>query len=216
MSKLTLLQEAIDRKDYSYVAILCDEIKVEHGPIQVHVGPDYDAEDPCTNDGWKAYSFCSLHSNYADSESVGFNREDNPTPELRRKLATGLAFRLSYFEHGHCLWSLQGDGPTCRWDSVSFAGLLVWEQDEDNLGAYTFEKRREDATSFLERYTAWCNGSVFTYSMDDCCGGEFYELDNMVSALREQIEEDRPVVFTGEIRGEVEDAFKEARSKVKA
>jgi len=216
MSNLTELQKAIARKDYDQVALICDAIKVEHGPIRVHVGPDHDAENPCDLDGWKAYSFSKRHHNFARPESLGFDEYGNVDGDIALKMDAGLAFPLSYFEHGSCMWSLKGAGPQCRWDSVDLAGILVWEQDEENIGATTFEDRRKDAASFLERYTAWCNGSVFSYSTDDFCAGGFYELDDLVSSLREEIEEDRSVVFTGEIRGEVEDAFKAARSKIEA
>lgn len=212
MSKLTELQEAIDRKDYEQVALLCDAIKIEHGPIHVYVGPDFDAENPCDYDGWKAYSFGRNHSNFVEPDALGFDEHGNVDGDIALKMDAGLAFPLSYFEHGACVWSIRGAGPQCRWDSVDLAGLLVWEQDEENLGPKTFEDRRKDAASFLERFTAWCNGSVFSFSADNFCGGGFYEIDELVSALQDEIEEDRSVVFTGEIAGEVEDAFKAARS----
>jgi len=125
---------------------------------------DDQPEDPCEYDGWKAYSFNTRHTNYRDPDEF-----DEENEELKAKLKVGLAFPLSYFEHGQCLWALGGElplGAQCRWDSVNFAGFLVWEQDEDNIGAYTYENRRKDATAFIERYTNWCNGQIYGYTLE--------------------------------------------------
>jgi len=139
--------------------------------IVITIGHDHDAENPCDTDGWKVYSFNRRHANYKSPNDF----EDSE--ELREKLEAGLAFKLSYFEHGQCAWSLQGEGYECRWDSVDFAGLIIWETDSDDLGPKTYEDREKDARSFIEHYTQWCNGSCFWYSavrMDDCskCGQE--------------------------------------------
>lgn len=147
--------------------------------IVVYVEPHYSAEDPCSYDGWKVYSFSSKHSNY-----VHPNKFDDE--ELYEKLEAGLAFKLSYFEHSQCEWSLQGEGYDCPWDSVSFAGLIIWEQDEADLGPRTVEDRRADARRFLETYTDWCNGRCFGYraaKVRDCpsCGQE-EEVDDHVDS----------------------------------
>ena len=138
--------------------------------IVVYVEPDHDAEDPCDCDGWKVHSFSLRHSNYKHPSD--FDHE-----ELMPLLEKGLAFKLSYFEHGQCEWSLSGEGYQCEWDSVSFAGLLVWEQDEGDLGPKTLEARKKDAAAFLETYTKWCNGECYYYravKVRDCptCGKE--------------------------------------------
>jgi hypothetical protein len=182
--------------------------------IVVYVEPDYSAEDPCSYDGWKVHSFGRRHSNYADPRDVGFDDDGQPTEELREKLKKGLAFKLSYFEHSNCGWSLQGEGYDCPWDSVNFAGLLVWEQDEGDLGPSTFEERQKDARGFIETYTDWCNGRCFGYraaKVRDCptCGQE-EEVDDHVDscwgfigakALLEGIKEslgDGPFDYRGE------------------
>lgn len=129
-------------------------------------------DNPCNMDGWKAYSFSRRHGNFKHPEDF---EEDE---DLQRKLKVGLAFRLSYFEHGQCLWSLQNElppGANCPFDSTRFAGLLIWEQDESDLGPETFEDRAKDARAFIERFTQWCNGEVYGYTVEafrvcECCG----------------------------------------------
>jgi hypothetical protein len=126
-------------------------------------------ESPCDTDGWKVYSFSNRHANYKHPEKF----EDDE--DLQRKLKIGLAFKLAYFEHGQCEWSLSGEGYQCQWDSVSFAGLLIWEQDEGDLGPESYEDRQKDARAFIARYTQWCNGEVYGYTFEalkvcECCG----------------------------------------------
>lgn len=129
------------------------------------------AESPNDYDGWKAYSFSTRHSNHADPDDVGFEYDDDkecliPGKDLQAKLDSGLAFLLSYFEHGQCQWSLAGEGPQCRWDSVTFAGILVWEEEESALGPKTKKDREKDARAFISNYTAWCNGYVYGFTID--------------------------------------------------
>lgn len=136
----------------------------------VHIVYDTDAESPADCDGWAPYSFSRKHGNYRDHESFGGE-------ELKAKLESGLAFALSYFEHGNCVWSLSGTGPQCRWDNVEFAGLLIWDADEGDLGPKSYEDREADAKRFLESFTSWCNGEAYGFrvqEVSDChaCGQE--------------------------------------------
>jgi len=144
-------------------------------------------DNPSEYDSWKLYSFSRKHVNY--------RHLDNFLPPglgLRRKLEVGTAFLLSYYEHGQCVWSLQDEGPQCRWDTVNCAGILLWEQSPKNLGAKTLEARREDARQFLKTYTAWCNGECFGYilyegntedeEVDSCSG--FYDPEEMAESVR--------------------------------
>lgn len=133
-------------------------------------------DDPTEYDGWKVYSFSSRHSNGVKPEDVGFEHDDDwnlvPGDDLDAKLKSGLAFFLDYYEHGMCAWSLSGEGPQCQWDTARFAGLMVWESDEGDIGAKTVEDRRADAKRTIDRYTEWCNGSVYGYTVEavkKCC-----------------------------------------------
>lgn len=143
--------------------------------IRIRVESDSDIENPAEFDGaWKPYSFGRRHASYKDPEELGLSLErgEDGTPKiknpgLRRKLETGLAFFLSYYEHGGCVWSLIDEGPQCQWDSVRIAGLLVWEHKPGDMGAKTREDRAKDARLFLESYNDWSNGQGLGYVVED-------------------------------------------------
>jgi len=215
------LTKAIEDKDYQGVEALCDSIKAEHGRLVVHIEPDYDMEDPCEEDGWQVYSFSRRHSNYKDPDELGFFPMDpeDMDPELQAKLDSGLAFVLSYFEHGNCVWSLQGTGPQCRFDNVGIAGLLIWESEEGDLGPKTLEERRKDAEGFMALFTQWCNGdAVCYYSEGDdlMSAGGFYETEHLVESLLEQLDEGhREVKFVSSVglHSYVEEEWKKQTTK---
>ncbi len=161
--------------------------------VRVLIASDSDCGDPSAAGGddgcWRIWSFNSRHINHKGYSTFGFYRNgdllkveeledaDSITVEelneLARKLEVGLAFKLGYYEHGGCVWFLQGQGPPgtgCQFDGTPFAGLLVWEEDEENIGAKTYEDRAKDATGFIETYTAWCNGECYGYSVDNLAG----------------------------------------------
>lgn len=165
-------------------------------------------DDPCDY-GWKVHSFSKRHSNWSDPFALGLDSDGHIEPELREKLDKGLAFFLSYYEHGQCLWSLQNElpaGAQCPWDSVGTAGLLIWEENESDLND-SLEDRTADARAFIERYTMWCNGEVYGYTVDavkDCpscgqeedvdlpdlpsCGGYYAnDIEGMVIDMKDQI-----------------------------
>lgn len=181
---------------------------------------DRDAENPANYDGqWTIYSFGRRHCNYKDPDDFFESRKVDGrwvhVPKsigLRRKLETGTAFLLSYYEHGACQWSLAGTGPQCQWDSVSFAGLLVWEHPVKDMGAKTYAEREKDAEQFLETYTNWCNGYVYGYIIEeevtlpcghtetkdvDSCWG-FFEPKHMAEEVRVNVEPGEEVKFIGE------------------
>jgi len=175
-----------------------------------------DWDDLVGLDGWKPYSFSRRHGNYRDPQDVGFDEDGRPTPKLQKKLDAGLAFILDYFEHGNCLWSLARElpaGAQCPWDSVTGAGVVVWEYDENDLGAKTYEDRKKDARAFIDLFTMWCNGEVYYYDIQKPCGscgapdedvdscGGFIGADALFEALKEAIEEGQDVTFKGDAAG---------------
>jgi len=181
--------------------------------LTVHLGHDHDCESPSDWDGWKTYSFSTNHTNHKHPNELDVSEGS----ELRAKLDSGLAFFLSYYEHGRCLWSLRGEGPSCQWDSVNEAGILVWEQDEANNGNVTLEDRRKDAQAFLDSWNAYVNGDCYYYSIiEGCetCGshdkGEVLQscggflgtegsMEGMFYDIKEYVE-DKAVKFTGEAK----------------
>lgn len=153
-----------------------------------------DVESPCENDGWKVYSFSTRHKNYADPEHFR-DANGKTTLGIRNKLRAGTAFFLSYYEHGNCQWSLNGEGPYCPWDSRNMAGIIVWEQDIDNLGPKTYEERESDARAFLKVYTDWVNGDIYFFSIEqdghpiDSCRGLIGD-ESLADAVRELLPND--------------------------
>lgn len=173
-------------------------------PYVVKVETDPDVEDPSDHAGaWRLYSFNRRHASFTDPESLGLGDALDPktgdpkvvNPGLRTKLRVGLAFFLSYYEHGECSWFLKGEGRPgveFRWDGNRNAGLLVWEHDPSEMGAKTHADRAKDAESFLDTYTDWCNGHGLYYSVEDSEGnlidsrGGFYASDEEY-VLRENV-----------------------------
>lgn len=165
-------------------------------------------ENPCEDDGWKVYSFNRNHINFANPNDL---LEDE---DVQKKLETGYAFRLGYYEHGSSSWFLQGQGgpgTDCPWDGVRFAGLIVWENDPSEIGGETPEDREKDAERFLEIYTSWCNGEIYQYSIenhdgefvDSCCG--FYSAESMLEHIRDFCKDGEIVEVTGESAWFIED-----------
>jgi len=168
----------------------------------------HDTENPMSNDDgqWKLYSFCTRHNSFKSPSDLGLGalKDGEPTirnPGLRQKMKVGLAFFLSYFEHGNCLWFRKGTsapaGVEFQWDGTRIAGLLVWEHDPSEIGAKTYEDRAKDADAFLNEYTAWSNGETYCYSITDeetgedvdCCGG-FIGTEYMVSEIASSLKGD--------------------------
>jgi hypothetical protein len=134
----------------------------------VDVVPDEDCQSPAEEDGWKLYSFNSRHASFRDPYELlkpvdAEGRVRAKTVGLQRKLDTGTAFLLSYYEHGDGKWMVRGSDkagsvPDKDFDFARTAGILIWEQPVGNLGAKTYGDREKDAESFVELYSDWANG----------------------------------------------------------
>ena len=166
----------------------------------LHVDYDQDAEVPGSeNDEWKVISFGHRHVNYEDP-----HKYLPPKIGLRRKLAVGLAFYLSYYEHGLCRWSLNGEGSNDPWDSVGTAGIIIWTGKPGDIGAKTIEDRKKDARSFLEQYTDWANGSVYWYRLETPDGedvdqdGGLYGSDHLEDSLSQALQPGDVVTIEGD------------------
>ena len=150
----------------------------------IHLGLTDSPENPLETDCWKLYSFNRNHRSFKDPDYFFPNGrpDENPVPiGLRRKLAVGTAFILSYTEHGQCEWGVEGTIGMPVFDSCSIAGLLIWEDSVKNLGPKTYADRQKDAEGVCAVYSEWCNGNVYGYSVEekgeviDSCWG-FYDV----------------------------------------
>ncbi len=124
------LLDGVEKGDLSGVPIYCDwleefgqreRLMLELRKIWVdkkwtlHIGHDFDTENPCDYGGWKIVSFGRKHCNYEHPDnyisSVNQYNEISPKINVLSKLRNNLAFWLSYYEHGQSRWSLMGEGP---------------------------------------------------------------------------------------------------------
>jgi len=136
----------------------------------IHVTNCAFQRNPVEDGRFIVYSFNRRHASFKDPEELGLGPPDdegNPTilnKDLRAKFDAGLAYVLSYEEHGRCRWFLAG-GSVDQWDGARVAGVLVLHLDDDALDAVV----EDDAANYLEGvaraeieiYTAWCNGDVY-------------------------------------------------------
>jgi len=197
--------------------------------------------DPAENDmNWKLVSFSRKHVGFQHPDklfrvtrkhgSLVFTARDI---SLRRRLDVGLAFMLSYYEHGECVWFRKGHGgpgTDCRFDGVGHAGVLLWEHGPSAIGAKTYEDRAKDADRFLQCYTDWCNGHGLSWSgvgddddetQLDSCGGYYdsdveYLIQDMVTSAREQLDQDDTWAIDPESAYEYQviKAFRDAMSEL--
>lgn len=105
------------------------------------------------------FSFGNRHGNFITREQF---------EEYTEQYGVDLVL-LSYFEHGSCIWGVQGtlsNTPDFRWDGVDAAG--IWIPDKcllDEAKNMKGKERREKMELWAEQactvYTQWCNGEVY-------------------------------------------------------
>ena len=163
----------------------------------VRIDNDSDCSDPSKEcNRWRIYSFHSNHLNHTDPSE--FLTESGKFKfQIARKLQIGLAFPLSYYEHGLGLWSVGGTGPQCNFDTTQFAGMAVWEEPASEMGAKTIEDRQKDLAGELEDYTNWHNGNCYYIDITDNETGEDVERlggmvgeDQAIDTLKEMLPDD--------------------------
>lgn len=166
------------------------------GKYYIGITHDDSPENPLEYSDYELISFNRRHINSGDPEELGwFKNGPYPTPKLKKLMDKDLAFVLSYYEHGNCLWQLR-DGPKvpgseCPWDSVSVAGLLIFTGDVKD--APEKKHRRDAAKGLVEAYTDWSNGSVYEWfienkhgeTIDSLCG--LFGLDYAEDSLKEAL-----------------------------
>jgi hypothetical protein len=158
-------------------------------------------ENPLDWNEWELHSFNRRHINFKSPENYGLSINNYGEVEttqigLRRKLDTGTAYVLSYYEHGQCSWFLKGHGlpgSDCQWDGTRVAGLLIWKGKAKDCGKDRKE-REKHAISITQTYTDWCNGNVYGFrifddednEVDSCWG--FYGYEHAEESAKEAME----------------------------
>ena len=155
--------------------------------FRVSIEVDDDAPNPLDDEAAGLGFVLSLnyrHRSY-DREAIERALEGNPD-----------YVPLSHFEHGLCLWCVEGElppGADCPWDGVHFAG--IWLPDDTtleearNLGGFTRRQfMRKRARVACRIYTTWCNGEVYRFRVDrltvcPCCGSESAEEADACSGI---------------------------------
>lgn len=107
----------------------------------------------------------SLNRNHRNFDPDGFHEAVKNNPS---------ALVLSYFEHGGSVWSLQGEGPQCRFDTAQVAGVWIPDKDVmDNIQAIQNAKPTDEASALreyaqgvLKVYNQWCNGEVYHINIE--------------------------------------------------
>lgn len=155
--------------------------------LKLEISHDFDVDEPDSGyDGWRLVSFGRKHSNHADPAKYvkSFNkRTGEVTPinvGLAKKLNVGLAFWLSFYEHGLGCWSLKGEGPQCPWDTSPLAGILTWTGKPGDIGVKTLEGRAEDARNFLESFNDWMNGNCYWFRLTEESGEEIESIGGLI------------------------------------
>jgi hypothetical protein len=167
---------------------------------KVTLSHDDCVESPAeTQDGFQIFSFNTRHINFRHPEHFGVmpdkdgdpffsSKDENGKPNPYKKLYNrNLLFVLSCYQHSGTAWSLSGEGPQCQWDTCSIAGVLIL--DEKSFKGMRRAKKLENARSFLKDYSAWCNGEVYGYNIEDENGNHidscygFYESEYMFECI---------------------------------
>lgn len=111
--------------------------------------------------------------------------------EVKDLYESGKLLVLDKYEHSAEHWSLEGEGPQCRWDTTKYGGVLLWVGDEGF--PEDWRERKAEARKFLDRYTNYVNGWVTRVVIDDSTpvtysmGGLLTEED-IIAYLEDELE----------------------------
>lgn len=175
--------------------------------LKVAIYQDPDCRNPLEGDVGLV-SFNRKHLNF--EEPAKYFDDEESENELQAKLFDKTAFILSYFEHGACVWGLQGEVPQCQWDTKQVAGILFLPEDVP-------EDRREDfARATLRDYSSWCNGECYGYVVEDDRGKDScwgFIGDRIFEAVAEVIDGREYEIEDDYYRSLIEDAVKEEKAR---
>jgi hypothetical protein len=166
--------------------------------LTLTIDHDNDVPSPCESVGWNVVTFGNgnLISDAPREEYVRKINKDGPIPTRKylNKIANGLAFWISLYEHSGRVFSLFGEGSNDQWDSTSVAGIMFWNAHPSQLTAKTFDERKAQARSFIAMYTDWAEGNTNRFSLEDEDSNTLTELggyigtDDMVKDIEKALE----------------------------
>lgn len=118
---------------------------------RITIEQDQFADDPNKSSYWRVHSFNHRHVHFTDPD-------EQDEYEIKKMIESGRAYWLDYSEHGNCRWSLQGRQAMPDFDSVGKAGLLEYTASDTPT--------KEEAEQFINLYTQWCNGEVYSVTVE--------------------------------------------------
>lgn len=179
------------------------------GNLEARLVDDGYLDDPIEEDEEiNIIHFSNRYRNYQNPYDLLHMTDDGELraneQDLQDKLDNGYAFFLSCYSHGVEVWSLQGEGPQCRWDTSSYAGLIVFDGPPSNFPK-TYEKRKAYFRTLLNQYTDYANGHGYAIQiveiltdedgyeedgevLDSCYGYYSSELEHVKSVAEEMLE----------------------------
>ncbi len=177
---------------------------------KVAVWQDDEPEGPNAWDGWTMYSFNTKHSHFKDPGQFD-------QAQLEEWFEKGSAYKLGYYEHGGSLWFLKGENPVGAgdvFDSVEYAGVLIWE-GSDIAGLYGKDKSKfeESARTYCKTFTQWENGQVYGFTVKAAPGvtgisaGGFYSIGQLAEEVAESIPPGAEIELSGDNLDEVKAAY---------
>ena len=147
------------------------------GKCTIRIDSD-DATNPledCDGEGM-IYSLNTRHSNFKPPGELMALEKKNP-----------LSVRLSYYEHGQCLWDVQHgerirNCPDMRWDGAEFAGL--WVEDKTAKSNIEIQAYRELLPTVKVNYRSKLNPDGTCITRKPRIGDHVYFADGTVPDAR--------------------------------
>lgn len=96
---------------------------------------------------------------------------DKLAPAVQAKLRAGKMFTIDYYSYSSTdggYYRLNGSVPTGEVDSSIVNGFIIF--DDAYIKGTTYEDRKRYAQQDLETYTAWANGEVYGWSVENADG----------------------------------------------
>lgn len=136
----------------------------KHNGRTIRIEYDQDAECPLEWDAGSGTQFVTFERNSTLSRYHSFE-----SPQNMDFGVPGTVFNLYKYDHGQVHYSITPF--SCPWDSGQVGVVFV---------PASFVEHKKTAEALCEDVTAWCNGEVYGYTIDnedESCWG-FYDIDD--------------------------------------